>query len=135
MKVYLSHSIRGLKGNAATNAEMRECCKAAVQVGKLISDEFAPGVLELYIPGEHEDALKIALDKDYLTVEQILEIDCQIIDSCDAVIVYVPVGDELQGGRMIEYQHAVRTAKPVITFHERDLVGTAGWLTHYVLRS
>ena len=41
-----------------------------------------------------------------LTVEQVLKIDCDIMRSKDMVIVWVPDGDELNGGRLIEHTFA-----------------------------
>ena len=67
----------------------------------------------------------------YLNEKQILEIDCSIIDSCDAVIIFLPPDDsELQGGRLIEYKHAIKTGKPVCEF--QCAVDAVTWLTEFI---
>ncbi len=72
--------------------------------------------------------MQVAYDIGYLVEEEILEIDCLIIDGCDAVIVFVPDGDELQGGRKVEYNHAVKCSIPVLVYHR---AGEAiEWLAH-----
>ena len=133
MKVYLSHSIRGKKGDAATNADMRECCNIAIAIGNRIRAEIES--LDLYIPGEHEfPPVGYLLKKGYITVEQILEIDNIIIDECEAVIIYVPTDDELQGGRKIEYDHAMNTDTPILVFDEDHVDDVVKWLVHLILR-
>lgn len=76
--------------------------------------------------------MQIANEDGLLSIDQILEIDCKIIDNCEGVIVYVPEGDELQGGRLVEYNHAVSTGKPVCVFSEVEQIIT--YLTSYMLR-
>ena len=126
MKVYISHSIRGKHGKNATHTQMQENCDAVIAVAKQLRKALPH--IDFYVPAEHEDFVQIAQDIGYLVEKEILEIDCLIIDRCDAVIVLVPDGDELQGGRKIEYDHAVDTTTPVVVFR---LVGEAiEWLTH-----
>ncbi|KKK79600.1 hypothetical protein LCGC14_2831890, partial [marine sediment metagenome] len=48
-----------------------------------------------------------AVSKRMLTVEQVLKIDCDIMRSKDMVIVWVPQGDTLNGGRKAEVDFAV----------------------------
>ena len=59
-------------------------------------------------------------------MDDILWIDCRIIDSCDGLLVYVPDGDKLQGGREVEYLHAVTTGKRVCIFHTPE--EAADWI-------
>ena len=126
MKVYISHSIRGKQGKNATHTQMQENCDAVIVVAKQLRKALPH--IDFYVPAEHEDFVQFAYDIGYLVEEEILEIDCLIIDGCDAVIVLVPDGDEIQGGRKIEYDHAVDSATPVVVFR---LVGEAiEWLTH-----
>ncbi len=116
MRAYLSHSIRGKYGDDATALQMKANCDAIKIIGEQIRWEIPR--LDLYIPAEHEDFVGIAYKKHFITEDQILDVDCEIINNCYAVIVYVPDGDELQGGRKIEYDHAVKTKKPVYIFEE-----------------
>lgn len=126
MRVYCSHSIRGKFGINATPTQMKENCNAMIELANQLRTAL-PNI-EFYVPAEHEDFVQLAFDLDYLDEAEILEIDCLIIDHCDVVIVLVPDGDELQGGRKIEYDHAVGKAIPVVVY---QLVGEAiEWLAH-----
>lgn len=126
MKVYVSHSIRGKHGKNATHAQMKENCDAIIvlvnQLRKALPN------IEFYVPAEHEDFVQTAYDIGYLVEEEILEIDCLIIDGCDAVVVFVPDGDELQGGRKVEYDHAIKENIPVLVYRRVD--EAIEWLTH-----
>ena len=117
MKFYLSHKICGLSGDGASNTEqMKNRCEA-VEIGKQIKEGLWPSDIELYIPGgQTEEFVSIALKDGYLNREQVLAIDCKIIDTCDAVLLYIPDGDELQGGRLVEYDHARNRNKPICSF-------------------
>lgn len=131
MKIYLSHSIRGKHGADATPEQMKINCDRVMLVAAKIREALTG--IDLYVPAEHEDFVSIAYRDDYLTEEQILDIDCKIIDGCDGVVVYTPVDDPIQGGRKIEFDHATATGKPVLVFiHEREAIS---WITHHILRS
>ncbi len=131
MKIYISHSIRGKYGKNATETQMIENCNAIKLVAKRLRETFT-GV-EFYVPAEHEDFVYIAFHDHYLNEREILEIDCKIIDkSCDTVMVHVPEGDELQGGRKIEYDFAVKNNIPVVVFKRTD--EAINWLSHFIMR-
>lgn len=131
MRFYLSHSIRGKHGKDATNVQMKENCDRAILMANLIRKTIPS--IELYVPAEHEDFVSIAYHRGYLTERQLLEIDCFIIDDCEGVIIHVPESDELQGGRLVEYNHAVANNKPVCLF--ADVKQAIEYLTHYIIRS
>ena len=126
----MSHSIRGKYGADATPAQMKENCERIKVIGNVLRATFPSQ--EFYIPAEHEDFVLPAFYRGYMTEKQILDVDCYIIDGCEGVIIYVPEGDELQGGRFVEYSHAVSVDKPVLVYAEVEQVVT--WLTHYLLR-
>lgn len=130
MRFYLSHSIRGKYGANATNTQMKANCDRAILIANVLRATFPS--IEIYIPSEHEDFVGITYRDGYLNEKQILEIDCKIIDGCEGVIIYVPEGDTLQGGRKIEYNHALLHCKPIFIFSEIEPV--ISWLTHYLLR-
>ena len=131
MKVYLSHKIRGDQGKNASNVYMKKNCDKAIEIANKIRKAISS--LEIYCPGEHEFPLvNLIIRKNYLTIEQILEIDCSIIDRCDAVIVYVPEGDRIQGGRWIEYQYAKEHHKPIWKFSDVDDI--INRLAQYIIR-
>lgn len=130
MRFYLSHSIRGTLREKATAEQELANCQKAMEIASELINKFPK--LELYVPGAHEFPLIRTLrDQGSVTVKQLLNADCAIIDNCDGIIVYVPEGDELQGGRLVEYNHAVATNKPVFVFAEIDSV--TGWLTQQFL--
>ena len=116
MRVYLSHAMRGKPVYAVNSSEHGNNCEIAIRIADQLRKIFPK--LRIYVPAETEPFVGAAYKKGYLNIEQILELDCIIVDQCDVVIVYVPDGDELQGGRKIEYDHAVATNKPVCIFHK-----------------
>ncbi len=117
IRFYISHSIRGKYGKDATATQMKENCDAIKVIAEQLRNTFPTA--DFYLPAEHEDFVGIAYREQYLTEKQILDVDCKIIErTCDAVITYVPEGDELQGGRMIEYKFAIDHDIPVMSFSE-----------------
>lgn len=118
LRVYLSHSIRGMKGSDATIEDMNENCERIKLVAMTLRHELGPNV-EIYVPAEHERFVQIAFVCKMLSEEQILEIDCKIIDSLDMLICNVEEskGDKLQGGREIEVFHAAKSKKPCFVFN------------------
>ena len=131
MRYYLSHSIRGKYGKNATPSQVKENCDRAIALADHIRE--AVPAAELYVPALHEDFVGIAYAGKYLTEQQILEIDCKIIDTLDGVIVYSPPDDIMCGGRTVEYEHAVATNKPVLIFEEAQ--AAINWLTHQIMRA
>ncbi len=115
MKFYFSHAIRGQAGPDASYDVQAKNCADAIRVADKLRAEFPK--LTLYVPAEHEIFIQIAYDSGHLNEKEILDIDCKIIDSMDGVLFYVPEHDWLQGGRLIEYRHAVATKKPLVIFH------------------
>lgn len=128
MRFYLSHSIRGKYGNDATPTQMMEQCQRAIMIANIIRATFP--LIELYVPAEHEDFVQRAYRCGYLTEQQILDVDCMIIDDCEGVLIFAPIDDPLQGGRQIEWEHALAINKSVIIFSEIGQV--CEWLQHYL---
>ncbi len=131
MKFYLSHAIRGKTGPDADADTQNINCLAAIEIAKDLRALFPK--IDLYVPGEHETFVKIAYDSGHLSEKQILDIDCKIIDNCCGVIVYVPCGDTLQGGRKIEFDHAFFTKKPVQVFQTVEQIEK--WIAAQFLRA
>jgi len=115
IRVYVSHSIRGPAGANASPKQMQfNCDRIQLLVKKL--REIYPGV-DFYLPAEHEDFVQRAYNAGFLVEKEILAVDCGIVENCDLVIIFLPPGDcTLQGGRLVEYQHAVKCNIPVIKF-------------------
>ncbi len=110
---------------------MKNRCEAML-IGERIKKSFDSYNLDLYIPGgPTEEFVHIILKDGYLSREQVLVIDCKIIDTCEGVVIYVPEGDELQGGRLVEYDHAVSTGKPVCVF--ADVGQAVAFITKLIL--
>lgn len=131
MRVYLSHKISGGDGNASFT-DMKKNCDEAIKIGQQIRGCMSNSI-ELYIPAESEPFVGVAFKDGYLTIHEILDIDCKIIDTCDIVIIYVPDGDELQGGRLVEHDYAVTCADKLIYIFS-DAEQAIGYLIGHVLR-
>lgn len=129
MRYYVSHSIRGAKKDKATPTDTQKNCDRILAVVWAIRNTMSS--VELYVPAEHEDFVGIAFHDKYLNEQQILEIDCKIIDRCDGVIIYCPPDDPICGGRTIEYEHAMATRKPVLIFQASG--EAVSWLTKQIM--
>ncbi len=124
MQYYLSHAIRGKAGPEASHDTQARNCRDAMLVANTLRKLFPK--LTLYVPAENETFVQIAYDTGHLSEKQILDIDCRIINNMDGLLVYVAPGDELQGGRKIEYDHALVTGKPTVIFSKAS--EAAAWL-------
>ena len=111
----MSHPIRGSKGNNATDKDMKENNKLAIAAGnrwqKILYDAFG-GPVDVYIPGEHDEFVLIAYRSGYLTEEQILSTDCQILDTCDMLLALNE--DCISKGMRIEIDYALDHDIPVL---------------------
>jgi len=95
IKIYVSHSIRGKYGKDATAKEMNLNCQRAIKFGNGLRETFPE--YNFYIPAEHDLFVQKAYFKNYLTEEQILDIDCDIITECEAMLIYAPDGHISRG--------------------------------------
>ena len=119
MKIYISHAIRGAKGDAATVEDMQANNAIALQFAKLFramlseakacgcgSHSFrdsrsgnhviVPTDTELYVPAEHEEFVQFAMDMGVLNVQQVLDVDCEIVKTCDMILCIGPVSPGMQ---------------------------------------
>lgn len=83
-----SHAIRGKHGKDATLEEMHKNNLKAIQFGQLVRLNLPR--ISYYLPGEHDEFVSLAYQKGFIGEEQILEIDCTILDKCDGLLVYSP---------------------------------------------
>jgi len=113
MKVtaYLSHTIRGEKSTEATHEDMKRNCDKAMEMAVRIRQEYG-NMLDLYVPAENDTFVQIAFDAGIITEDQILDVDCRIIDQKDMVIVLVEDG-WIGGGIGVEVKHAEDNHVPV----------------------
>lgn len=93
----------GKFGKKATPEQIAKNCKKAIEFGKWLRKTF-PSV-EFYIPAEHENFVTPCYRKGYLTIKQILEIDCEIISKCDGMLIYAP-DDFISNGMKVEWNSA-----------------------------
>lgn len=104
IRAYVSHSIRGKFGSTATSEQMEANNQKAIDFGKQLAIEF-PNIA-FYIPGAMDKFVKPAWDMGYLTIEQILNVDCDIISRCNFIVVFSP-DDYISKGMKVEIDHAV----------------------------
>jgi hypothetical protein len=116
MRIYLSHPIRGVKGKDATIQEMLENNQKAIEFGAKYRKTFPH---KIYVPAEHDEFVIIAYQKGYLTEEQILDIDCEILQSCEGVVFY---NHELvmSGGMNTEFRCATNLKIPMAFISKWD---------------
>ena len=112
IKVYISHSICGKMGDAATKEYMNVNNKKAIAFGNALGKEF-PNI-DFHVPGAYEEFVEPAYRKGHLTRKQILDIDCDIISNSNFIIVFSP-DDYISRGMQIEIDHAVKSHIPVIS--------------------
>ncbi len=120
--VYVSHSIRGIKGVDATNEDMENNNKKAKVFGKELRLKF-PDV-DFYVPADGDEFVMIAYEQNYLSENEILNIDCSIIDKRSMVLAWIP-DQYISGGMLIEAIHASKTGKSFAIardIHEASLV-------------
>ena len=121
LKGYMSHPIRGRKGESCSDAEMQENCTKAAQLGAHLMNllQHAGIPTFLYVPGAHDDFVQKAYSAGRITVEEILATDCDIIKECDYLLIY-DWQDYLSEGMKKEQQFAYDNDIPVITITKLD---------------
>ena len=121
IKSYMSHPIRGaLKDNATVESIKINNDAAMVIAGQIrtyMSVNYREADFELYVPAEHEAFVHRTYSLDMLTVQQILYIDCKIIeeDFNDLLLIYAPFGPPIEGCH-VELTHARKCKIDVIIF-------------------
>ncbi len=131
MKFYLGHPIQGLQGDKATETEVAANIAAAIAVAEYIENHITPDI-DIHVPARMEDFVHLAYKMKILNVEQILAVDCKIIEGCDALLVYAPYG-MVVGGCKIECEHAIRCHKPVFIFE--DAKTAVKMIAQFILRA
>jgi hypothetical protein len=118
MKFYMGHPIRGEKGDKATADDIVRNNEAAIVVANYIRTHIIPNI-DIHVPAEMEGFVYTAYKMKVLNEEQILAVDCKIIESCDALLVYAPFGSVVKGCK-IEFDYALRCHKPVFIFEDAE---------------
>ena len=119
-RIYLSHTIRGTQGDKATPGLMRRNMQAAIKTGEHLDAYFLDwekmyGLckINLYVPGVHDDFPQAAMAREWLSIAQVLDLDCDIIDTCDMMLVR---GNYISGGMRYEIEHAAEVGIPTFQF-------------------
>lgn len=111
---YLSHKIRGSSGPNATKEQMQENCQEAKRIGNWLRATFSN--LEIYVPAESEEFVYQAYIFNHLKEQQILDIDCRIMDTKDLLIVYAEdCVDDGSNGIRYEINHAKENDIPMVS--------------------
>ncbi len=118
IKVYMSHPIRGVLREKATEETMKANNQKAIAWGRELWGEFG-SQLDLYVPGEHDEFVLIAYLIKFLTEKQILDVDCKIVSRCKALIVANWEGS-YSGGMRIEVDFAKANDIPVFILNGLD---------------
>lgn len=131
MKFYLSHPIRGIKGDKATADDIRMNNEAAIAVANYIRHEITADI-DIHVPAEMEKFVYLAFQMGILDEKKILAVDCKIIKGCDAVLFYAPFGSIVTGCR-VEFEHALRCYKPIFIF--KDAKTAVKMIAEFIVRS
>lgn len=131
MKFYLSHPIRGKKGKDATTEDMQKNNETAIMVANYLR-RYTTTSINIHVPAEMEEFVLTAYYLGVLTEQQILAVDCKIIESCDAVILYAPEGI-IGGGCKVELDYATKQGIPV--FVGKDAETLLDMITEFIVRA
>ncbi|KKM13787.1 hypothetical protein LCGC14_1712640 [marine sediment metagenome] len=120
IKVYMSHPIRGVLREKATEETMKANNQKAIAWGRELWGEFGSQI-DLYVPGEHDEFVLIAYLNGFLTEKQLLDVDCVIVSRCKAVIV-ANWENFISHGMLKEINHADNGGIPVFFLDNLDAV-------------
>ena len=118
ISVYFSHYIRGPKGHEATDSEIEYNMAQAILVADQLRHLFPQ--LDMYVPAEHEDFIGIAYADGLLTEQQLLDVDCKILEQKDCVLAFAPDNYKLSRGMQREIVHARLRGIPQCHLKELD---------------
>ncbi|KKK98171.1 hypothetical protein LCGC14_2645410 [marine sediment metagenome] len=114
IRAYLSHPIRGILGDDATNESMNINNDQAKVTGNLIRAGIPD--LQVYIPAEHDDFLLKNGVTPVNMVEELLALDCAIAHDCDLILIY-DHQFKLGHGMQREYDYALANNIPMVVFN------------------
>jgi len=114
-RAYMSHSIRGKLGVAATPESMAKNNVKAHEAAVLMRCVLPE--VHLYVPGEHDQVISLLYQDGRLSEEDILWADCQIISNCDFLLAWSP-DQFISTGMGIEIEFAKAHGIPVYVIHD-----------------
>jgi len=103
LTVYICHNIRGIKGDNATAEDMLINNNNAINFAMTLRNLF-PNI-DFYVPAEMDKFLVSHTISPVWIVEQLLVLDCAIIDHRDLLLVWIP-DQYISNGMMVELLHA-----------------------------
>lgn len=115
LSIYVSHSIRGIKGADATHEDMLANNLKAIAFGKELRLAFPD--IDFYVPADHDEFVIVAYENNYIDENGILNIDCKIIDNRDIVLAWIP-DQYMSNGMQTEAVHAAVTGKLLATVRD-----------------
>jgi len=119
IRAYLSHPIRGAKGDLATRDEMEANNRRAIVFGRRLRICCARYDLDLYIPGEHDELVQEGIEHGIITAAQILQIDKHLLIRRDFLVLWVPDGFVSRG--MADEEATAKAANMPVIRAEGDL--------------
>ena len=115
-RIYLSHPIRGMQGMDASPEYIAKNNRVAIEAGNILRQS---GHI-VHVPAKHEEFVSRAMN-GCMTTSQVLEVDCEIIDTCDVVVFFAHEGiGPLSNGMTVERKHALYSRKKVYTGRTLD---------------
>jgi hypothetical protein len=116
LTIYLSHPISG--GGTDNLIIQKKNCKKAIEFGEWFRKTWPE--VHLYIPAESEPFVGNAYKYNFLTISQILDIDCLILADCNGILAFCPNGKE-SAGMSYEIDFAERVKIPVLKLTQHHL--------------
>ena len=125
IKAYFSHPITG-KFGADCNAKKKQDyikhnCKIAIEKAITLRQRFYD--LHIYLPAESEPFVGRAHFKNYIDINKILEIDCEILENCDMLIIAPTIADGISGGMIKEILRACDKIIPIFVWNDYARIG------------
>jgi len=116
VKAYFSSSIRGEKGSDASQKEIDENIRAGKKMGAQLREYFGK-LLNLYVPHDQDDLVQILWRSGRITVWDILDGDCKLVQERDLLLVWKNKG-YFSTGMKREIRAAQEKNIPIIEFEE-----------------
>ena len=111
IRAYLSHAIRGSKGEDATEQDMVDNNQLAIAFADKLRQMWPR--LDLYVPAEHDEFVVTAYKMGVLNEDEILDVDTKMLDKRDLLIVFIPDGYTSRG-MQVEIAYARTHAIPIL---------------------
>lgn len=128
---YLSHPIRGAKGDDATREDMEENNRKACAFAAKIREAYP--TLDLYCPGEHDEFVMQAHERGFLTENQILGVDADLLAKRDFLILYAHDA-HISNGMAFEVRAAHRNHKTVVLVVNDESIDSIGTVLEEFIR-